>query len=114
MLPQARLLILLCEPVERVLSQVLHSQRLGLEPLPLEEAFFAAESEHLRNAGEAQTGGERHKCHQDIVMSRAAVTSCNLSVMRICSRLSSYGFDAVKTCLNDQNGCGGTCSSGLR
>ena len=62
--PQARLLILLCEPVERVLSQVLHSQRLGLEPLPLEEAF-AVESEHLRNAGEAQTGGERHKCHQE-------------------------------------------------
>ena len=35
LLPQAHLIVLLRDPVERVLSQYFHTQRLGLEPLPL-------------------------------------------------------------------------------
>ena len=49
LLPEAKLIVLLRDPVERALSQVAHSMRLGLEPLELEEAL-AAESERLRGA----------------------------------------------------------------
>ena len=46
LLPEARLIVLLRDPVERALSQYFHSRRLGLEDLPLSEAL-AAESERL-------------------------------------------------------------------
>ncbi len=62
--PHARLIVLLRDPVKRALSQVFHSQRLGLEPLPLLEAL-AAESERLSTAGEALKRGERHRGHQE-------------------------------------------------
>ena len=41
LLPQARLIVLLRDPVERTLSQYFHSVRLGLENLPLEQALNA-------------------------------------------------------------------------
>ena len=41
LLPDAKLIVLLRDPVERALSQYFHSRRLGLEPLPLEQAFQA-------------------------------------------------------------------------
>ena len=40
-LPKARLIVLLRDPVERAISQVFHAQRLGFEPLPVEEALAA-------------------------------------------------------------------------
>ena len=46
LLPEAKLIVLLRDPVERALSQVFHSTRLGLEPLPLEQAL-AAEPDRL-------------------------------------------------------------------
>ena len=49
LLPDVTLLVLLRDPVERALSQVFHSKRLGLEPLPLQQAL-AAESERLAGA----------------------------------------------------------------
>jgi hypothetical protein len=42
LLPQARLIVLLRDPVERALSQYFHSRRLGVEPLELEPALAAA------------------------------------------------------------------------
>ena len=42
----ARLIVLLRDPVERAISQVFHAQRRGFEPLPVDEAF-AAEQDRL-------------------------------------------------------------------
>ena len=45
-IPNARLIVLLRDPVERAISQVFHAQRLGFEPLPINEAL-AAEQDRL-------------------------------------------------------------------
>ena len=47
LLPDAQLIVLLRDPVERALSQYFHSVRLGFEPLPIGEGL-AAEQERLR------------------------------------------------------------------
>ncbi|KZR66173.1 MULTISPECIES: sulfotransferase family protein [Prochlorococcus] len=65
LLPNARLILLLRDPVDRCVSQYFHSRRLGLEPLGLEEAL-AAEDERLEgsiSALEAIDG--RHRSHQE-------------------------------------------------
>mgnify|MGYP001806257984 FL=1 len=65
LLPQARLVVLLRDPVERALSQYFHSRRLGLETLELEEAL-EAEPQRLADAEvvlEADDG--RHLSHQE-------------------------------------------------
>ena len=65
LLPQARLIVLLRDPVERALSQYFHSRRLGLEALPL-EAALAAESERLQGAHALLSAPEgRHRSHQE-------------------------------------------------
>lgn len=65
LLPEAKLIVLLRDPVERALSQVAHSMRLGLEPLELEEAL-AAESERLQGAEQVLAAPEgRHRSHQE-------------------------------------------------
>ena len=65
LLPEARLIVLLRDPVERALSQYFHSRRLGLEPLPLEDAL-AAEAERLQGAQEQlQAPDGRHRSHQE-------------------------------------------------
>ena len=46
LLPKARLIVLLRDPVERAISQVFHAQRLGFEPLPIDQAL-AAEQDRL-------------------------------------------------------------------
>jgi len=46
LLPQARLIVLLRDPVERALSQYFHARRLGFEHLPLADAL-AKEAERL-------------------------------------------------------------------
>ena len=51
LLPEARLVVLLRDPVERALSHYGHERRLGFETLPLEEALSA---ERRRLAGEVQ------------------------------------------------------------
>jgi hypothetical protein len=64
LLPEARLIVLLRDPVERSLSQYFHARRLGFEDLGLEEAL-ARESERLRGAEmvvRAPSG--RHRSHQ--------------------------------------------------
>ena len=65
LLPQARLIVLLRDPVERALSQYFHSRRLGLEPLELEQAL-AAEAQRLAGAEMvlAAVNG-RHRSHQE-------------------------------------------------
>jgi len=64
LLPTVRLIVLLRDPVERCLSGLFHSRRLGLETLPVEEAL---EAEAGRLAGAeavlAATDG-RHVSHQ--------------------------------------------------
>lgn len=64
LLPTVRLIVLLRDPVERCLSGLFHSRRLGLETLPVEEAL---EAEAGRLAGAeavlAATDG-RHLSHQ--------------------------------------------------
>lgn len=63
LLPRARLIILLRDPVERTLSQVFHAIRLGLEPLdPV--AALAAEERRLEGAHEQLQAGEPHPGHQ--------------------------------------------------
>lgn len=65
LLPQARLIVLLRDPVDRALSQVFHSRRLGLEPLAL-EAALAAEPERLRGAEAVLAAVDgRHRSHQE-------------------------------------------------
>ena len=65
LLPKARLIVLLRDPVERALSQYFHSRRLGFEPLPLEDAL-AAEAERLQSApGALRAADGRHKSHQE-------------------------------------------------
>ncbi len=65
LLPQARLIVLLRDPVERALSQYFHSRRHGFEPLEL-EAALAAESQRLHDADAAlQTLDVRHRSHQE-------------------------------------------------
>jgi hypothetical protein len=65
LLPAARLIVLLRDPVERSLSQVFHARRLGLEPLDL-EAALAAEPQRLAGAEAvlARPDG-RHGSHQE-------------------------------------------------
>jgi hypothetical protein len=65
LLPQARLIVLLRDPVERALSQYFHTQRLGLETLSLESAL-AAEANRLLGADDVLTKPEgRHRSHQE-------------------------------------------------
>ena len=65
LLPQARLIVLLRDPVERALSQVFHSRRLGLEPLGLEQAL-AAEALRLEGAEAVLAAADgRHRSHQE-------------------------------------------------
>ena len=63
-LPQAKIIVLLRDPVARAVSGYFHSRRLGYEPLELEAALLA-ESERLRGAEKqlAKLGG-RHYSHQ--------------------------------------------------
>lgn len=63
-LPDARLIVLLRDPVERALSQLFHSKRLGLEPLELEEAL-AVEAQRMAEAEPVVVGGGRHRSHQE-------------------------------------------------
>ena len=63
-LPQAKLIVLLRDPVERALSQVFHARRLGFEPLEL-EAALAAEPERLADAEERlMEPGSTYYSHQ--------------------------------------------------
>jgi len=65
LLPAVKLIVLLRDPVERTLSQLAHSRRLGLEPLELEQAL-AAEPMRLRGAEVALASPDgRHKSHQE-------------------------------------------------
>lgn len=64
LLPKARLLVLLRDPVERCLSQYFHARRLGFEDLGLEEAL-ARENERLHGAALALRDADgRHWSHQ--------------------------------------------------
>lgn len=65
LLPGARLIVLLRDPVERCLSQYFHSRRLGLEPLALEPAL-AAEPGRLAGAEQVLAADDgRHRSHQE-------------------------------------------------
>lgn len=65
LLPTARLIVLLRDPVERCLSGLFHSRRLGLEPLPV-EAALAAEPGRLVGAEAALAAPDgRHLSHQE-------------------------------------------------
>lgn len=65
LLPRVKLIALLRDPVERALSGYFHARRLGLEQLPIEEAF-AREEERLAGAAAALVvPGGRHFSHQE-------------------------------------------------
>lgn len=65
LMPKARLIVLLRDPVERTLSQYFHSRRLGLEPLSLTHAL-AAEKRRLEGAEEILANVEgHHRSHQE-------------------------------------------------
>lgn len=65
LLPAARLVVLLRDPVERALSGVFHSIRLGFEPLS-PAAALAAEAGRLAGSEEQLLAGlERHPSHQE-------------------------------------------------
>ncbi len=65
LLPEAKLIVLLRDPVERTLSQFFHSRRWGLETLDLEEAL-AAEEERLEGADAVLAAEDgRHRSHQE-------------------------------------------------
>jgi hypothetical protein len=63
-LPQAKLIVLLRDPVERTISQFFHAKRHGFEPLDL-EAALDAEATRLADAAAAlQQPGNVHFSHQ--------------------------------------------------
>lgn len=63
-LPDARLIVLLRDPMSRALSGYFHARRHGMEPLDI-EAAFAAEDERLRHAEERLLDPRaRHRSHQ--------------------------------------------------
>ena len=63
--PNAKLIILLRDPVRRSISQYFHSQRLGVETLQIREAF-KAEDERLRDAKDyIERTGKNHFSHQE-------------------------------------------------
>ena len=62
-LPSAKILVLLRDPVERAVSHYFHSKRLGLEDLALPEAL-AVEGKRLLNAEESLNRGHAHLSHQ--------------------------------------------------
>jgi hypothetical protein len=59
LLPEARLLVLVRNPVDRALSQYNHEVALGREPLPFEEALDA-EEERLRGEAERMAADPRY------------------------------------------------------
>jgi len=64
-IPNAKLIILLRDPVRRSISQYFHSKRLGVETLEIHEAF-KAEDKRLRNAKEyIEKTGKNHFSHQE-------------------------------------------------
>lgn len=65
LLPQACLIVLLRDPVDRALSQYFHSRRLGLESLPLEEALDAEPQRLQAAAAVLQAADGRHRSHQE-------------------------------------------------
>jgi hypothetical protein len=66
LLPHARCIALLRDPVERCLSHYFHACRLGFETLPLAQAL-AAESQRLEHALERLSHGEgRDQAHQEL------------------------------------------------
>lgn len=65
LLPKAKLIVLLRDPVDRAVSQYFHSKRLGLEPLDLEKAL-EAEASRLSGADQILVHPEgRHQSHQE-------------------------------------------------
>ncbi len=62
--PFVRLIVLLRDPVERALSQLFHSKRLGFEPLEPQEAL-RAEVGRLRDANSIIQCGGWHLSHQE-------------------------------------------------
>lgn len=65
LLPQAKLIVLLRDPIDRALSQYFHSKRLGLEPLELEKALKAEDS-RLSGADQVLVHPDgRHQSHQE-------------------------------------------------
>lgn len=65
LLPQVKLILLLRDPVERSLSQVFHSRRLGLETLPLEAALEAEEARLQGAEVVLESPSGRHRSHQE-------------------------------------------------
>ena len=64
-LPQAKLIVLLRDPVDRALSQYFHSRRHGFESLEL-EAALEAEPQRLLDAERVlQASDGRHRSHQE-------------------------------------------------
>lgn len=64
-IPNAKLIILLRDPVDRAISQYFHSRRLGLEKLEIEKAFLA-EKERLQDSKVTiETMGKKHISHQE-------------------------------------------------
>ena len=64
-LPQAKLIVLLRDPVERALSQYFHSRRHGFEPLGLEAALESEPQRLLRAEACLKAADGRHRSHQE-------------------------------------------------
>ncbi|MDC0315966.1 sulfotransferase [Synechococcus sp. AH-551-G15] len=65
LIPDARLIVLLRDPVERCLSQYFHSCRWGLETLGLEQALAAEEDRLLGAELMLAPVGATHRSHQE-------------------------------------------------
>lgn len=65
LVPEALLIVLLRDPVDRCLSQYFHARRLGLEPLELEQALQAEEERLIGAEAALAKPGGRHFSHQE-------------------------------------------------
>ena len=88
LLPKARLIVLLRDPVERCLSQIFHARRLGFETLE-PEAAIAAEAERLAS-------GDPRPANTAI--RHAAATSSSSTATNGCLVAISCWCCGAKTC----------------
>ena len=65
LIPSARLIVLLRDPVERCLSQYFHACRLGLESLDLESALAAEPARLLGSEDQLVAAEGHHRGHQE-------------------------------------------------
>jgi len=97
-LPDARIIVLLRDPVRRALSQYFHGRRLGLESRPVDEALFAPESHTSFNLTPEQegdwfaalNGGPRRRAKAATLIARCPMHQAYITQSRYAEHLPAW------------------------